>query len=93
MFTYQDALTRGAATWVAELLKGCPEIGCPEVEPLAVFLVLACTSMLQAAFMDYVVDRETIRAHMSAMVRGYLREAGAPRTDRRSHAAVKRTAG
>jgi len=29
--------------------------------------------------MNYVVDKETILAHMHAMVCGYLREMGAPR--------------
>jgi hypothetical protein len=50
------------------------EIGDVDVEPLAVFLVMACTSMLQAAFIEYASDKETIRAHMHAMVCGYLRE-------------------
>ena len=40
---------------------------------------MACTSMLQAAFIDHVVDKETIRGHMHAMVRGYLREMAATR--------------
>ena len=61
---------KGAAL-VAHVLT---EIDRDDVEPLAVFLVMACTAMLQAAFTDCVVDRETIRAHMHAMVRGYLRE-------------------
>jgi AcrR family transcriptional regulator len=68
---------KGAAL-AASALGSCPEIGRDDVEPLAVFLVMACTSMLQAAFMDYVVDKETIRAHMHAMVRGYLREMRTP---------------
>ena len=59
---------------VAELLASCPEIGDVDVEPLAVFLVIACTSMLQAAFIEYAADKETIRAHMHATVCGYLRE-------------------
>jgi hypothetical protein len=66
------------AAFVADVLIGCREIGRDDVEPLAVFLVMACTSMLQAAFMDYAVDKETLRAHMHAMVRGYLREMRAP---------------
>jgi AcrR family transcriptional regulator len=64
---------RGASL-VAELLRSCPEIAGVDVEPLAVFLVMACTSMLQAAFIEYAADQETIRAHMRAMVCGYLRE-------------------
>jgi AcrR family transcriptional regulator len=64
---------RGAA-FVADLLRSCPEMGRVDVEPLAVFLVMACTSMLQAAFMNIAADKETVRAHMHAMVRGYLRE-------------------
>lgn len=62
------------AVVVADLLRTCPEIGGDDVEPQAVFVVMACTAMLQAAFTDHLVDRETIRGHMRAMVRGYLRE-------------------
>jgi hypothetical protein len=36
--------------------------------------MMTCTSMLQAAFVEYAADKETIRAHMHAMVCGYLRE-------------------
>jgi AcrR family transcriptional regulator len=64
---------RGASL-VADLLRSCPEIAGVDVEALSVFLVMACTSMLQAAFIEYRADKETIRAHMHAMVRGYLRE-------------------
>jgi AcrR family transcriptional regulator len=64
---------RGASL-VADLLRSCSEIGAVDVEPLAVFLVMACTSMLQAAFIEYAADKETIRMHMHAMVRGYLSE-------------------
>lgn len=67
------AAARGASL-IAELLRSCPEIGEVDVEPLAVFLVMACTSMLQAAFIEYAADKETVRAHLRAMVRGYLRE-------------------
>ncbi len=67
------AAARGASL-IAELLRSCPEIGGVDVEPLAVFLVMACTSMLQAAFIEYAADKETVRAHLRAMVRGYLRE-------------------
>jgi AcrR family transcriptional regulator len=59
---------------VADLLASRPEIAGVDVEPLAVFLVMACTSMLQAAFIEYSADKETIRAHMHTMVCGYLRE-------------------
>ena len=64
---------RGASL-IADLLRSCPEIAAVHVEPLAVFLLMACTSMLQAAFIEYAADKETIRAHMHAMVRGYLLE-------------------
>ena len=64
---------RGASL-VADLLRSCSEIGAVDVEPLAVFLVMACTSMLQAAFIEYAADKETIRMHIRAMVRGYLSE-------------------
>jgi AcrR family transcriptional regulator len=66
------AAMRGAAM-VADMLRGAAEIG-DDAEPAAAFLVMACTSMLQAAFMDYAVDKETLRAHMRAMIRGSLRE-------------------
>jgi len=69
----RESAIKGASL-VAELLRSCPEIGDVDVEPLAVFLVMACTSMLQAAFIEYAADKDTIRAHMHAMVRGYLRE-------------------
>src|ERR1700743_649697 len=62
------------ASLVADLLRSSPEIGRVDVEPLAVFLVIACTSMLQAAFIEYAADKESIRAHMHAMVCGYLRQ-------------------
>ena len=68
------ASAAAGASLVADLLRSCPQIGRVDVEPLAVFLVMACTSMLQAAFIEYAADKETIRAHMHAMVRGYLRE-------------------
>jgi AcrR family transcriptional regulator len=68
------ASAAGGASLIADLLRSCPEIGGVDVEPLAVFLVMACTSMLQAAFIEYAADKETIRAHMHAMVCGYLRE-------------------
>jgi AcrR family transcriptional regulator len=81
---------KGAAL-VAGVLESCREISRDDVEPLAVFLVMACTSMLQAAFMDTVVDKETIRAHMHAMVRGYLREmANANEKDQRREQALDR---
>ncbi len=84
------AAAKGAAL-AAGVLRSCREIGRDDVEPLAMFLVMACTSMLQTAFMDYVVDRETIRAHMHAMVRGYLREmASAKEKDQRLQEAQDR---
>jgi AcrR family transcriptional regulator len=77
------------ATFVADLLRSCPEISGDDVEPLAIFLVMACTSMLQAAFMNHVVGQATIRAHMRAMVRGYLREMCAPKAGSESSGAAK----
>jgi AcrR family transcriptional regulator len=64
---------KGAA-FASDLLRSCPEIGPVDLEPLAIFLMMACTSMLQAAFIEYGAERETVRVHMQAMVRGYLRE-------------------
>jgi AcrR family transcriptional regulator len=78
---------KGAAL-VADVLRSCPEVGGNAVEPLAVFLAMACTSMMQTAFMEYVVDKETIRAHMHAMVRGYLREMRTPKIGSHPHEAA-----
>ncbi len=55
-------------------MKTSPAIPDDDVEPLAAFLVMACSSMLQTASLDHTVDRETVRFHMQTMVRGYLRE-------------------
>jgi AcrR family transcriptional regulator len=80
---------RGASL-VADLLRSCPEIGGVEVEPLAVFLVMACTSMLQAAFIEHAADKETIRAHMHAMVCGYLRKMTKSASGSRPHSVRRR---
>jgi hypothetical protein len=54
-----------APNFVSGLLRSCPEIAA------TTFLVMAGMSMLQAAFMNCVVDKD-------AMVRGYLREMTSP---------------
>lgn len=77
---------RKGAVFIADLLRSCPDIGSDSIEPLAVFLMMTCTSMLQAACMDNV-DKNTIRAHLHAMVRGYLREMDAAKTVGHPHRA------
>src|SRR4029077_271205 len=49
---WRAAAAKGALL-CADLLRSCPEIADVDVEPLAVFLVMACTSILQAAFIEY----------------------------------------
>ena len=53
-----------------------------DVDRLALLIVISCSSLLQAAIADQTgaFDREALRAHMRAMVLGYLYEmrAGEP---------------
>jgi hypothetical protein len=76
-------LVRAAAAsgvrFVADILGRCDELNGRDAEPLAGFLVMACTAMLQSAFMERKAEKDTIRHHMRAMVRGYLKEMGASR--------------
>lgn len=65
-----------AAGFVAEVLKKCPDACFPDVQVSAHFVVLACSSLLQAAVTDHTnaLNPEKLRGHMRSMVRGYLRE-------------------
>jgi AcrR family transcriptional regulator len=65
-----------AAGSIAEVLRSCADEAFRDVDRLALLIVISCSSLLQAAITDQtgVLDRETLRAHMCAMVLGYLHE-------------------
>jgi hypothetical protein len=62
-----------AAGFVAEVLKRCPDASFHDVEVGAHFVVLACSSLSQAAVTDHTnsLDPKTLGAHMRTMVLGY----------------------
>jgi AcrR family transcriptional regulator len=61
---------------VAEVLRSCADAAFRDVDGLALLIVIACSSLLQAAITDQTgaTGREALRAHMCAMVLGYLHE-------------------
>jgi AcrR family transcriptional regulator len=61
---------------VAEILRSCADGSFREVDRLALLIVISSSSVLQVAIAEQAtaLDRETLRAHMCAMVLGYLRE-------------------
>jgi hypothetical protein len=61
---------------VAEVLRSCADAAFRDVDRLALLIVIACSSLLQAAITDQTgaIGREALRAHMCAMVLGYLHE-------------------
>jgi AcrR family transcriptional regulator len=65
-----------AAAAVAEVLRSCADASFRDVDRLALLIVIACSSLLQAAITDQTgaLDREALRVHMCAMVLGYLHE-------------------
>ena len=66
-----------AAGFVARALRSCRDASFRDEHLLALFIVMACSSLLQTAIADQTqsIDVEVLRAHMRAMVLGYLREA------------------
>jgi AcrR family transcriptional regulator len=71
----RDAEARMAAP-VAAILRSCSDAAFRDEERIALMMVISCSSLLQAAITDKTkaFDRESLRAHMRAMVLGYLRE-------------------
>jgi AcrR family transcriptional regulator len=69
------AAMRTAST-AAEILRTCADASFADEDRLALLLAISCSSLLQAAIADQTtaLDREALRAHMRAMVVGYLRE-------------------
>jgi AcrR family transcriptional regulator len=61
---------------VAEVLRSCADVSFRDVDRLALLIVISCNALLQATITDEsgALDRETLRAHMRAMVLGYLHE-------------------
>jgi AcrR family transcriptional regulator len=61
---------------IAEVLRSCAGASFRDVDRLALLIVISCSSVLQAAITDQTgaLDREALRAHMRAMVTGYLNE-------------------
>jgi AcrR family transcriptional regulator len=61
---------------VAEVLRSCADVSFRDVDRLALLIVISCSALLQAAITDEsgALDREALRAHMHAMVLGYLHE-------------------
>ncbi|GKQ50192.1 TetR/AcrR family transcriptional regulator [Bradyrhizobium sp. Ce-3] len=70
------AAARGAKS-VAALLASCRNAAFEEVQPLSLFVVTACSSLLQAAMSDHAqsIKRDDLRRQMRAMILGYLKEA------------------
>lgn len=65
-----------AAGFIAEVLRSCADASFRDLDRLALLIVICCSSLLQAAITDQTgtLDREALRAHMCAMVLGYLHE-------------------
>jgi AcrR family transcriptional regulator len=74
------ATTLKMAQPLAEVLRSCRDARFKDAEKLAVLTVVACSALLQMALTDAgptgdgALDMESLRAHMRAMVLGYLRE-------------------
>ncbi len=61
---------------IAEVLRSCADASFRDVDRLALLIVISCSSLLQAAITDQTgaIGRAALRAHMGAMVLGYLHE-------------------
>ena len=62
---------------IANNLQSCSDARFGDEQLLAQLIVMACSSVLQTAIADQTIplDRRILRAHMRAMVLGYLRQA------------------
>jgi len=74
------ATTLKMAKPLAEVLRSCRDARFADAEKLAVLTVVACSALLQMALTDAsqagggALDMDGLRAHMRAMVLGYLRQ-------------------
>jgi AcrR family transcriptional regulator len=66
-----------AADALARSLQSCPDASFRDERLPALLMVMACSTLMQIAVIDQTVPLEitTLRAHMRALVLGYLREA------------------
>jgi len=66
-----------AADALARSLQSCPDASFRDKRLPALLTVMACSTLMQIAVIDQTVPLEitTLRAHMRALVLGYLREA------------------
>jgi AcrR family transcriptional regulator len=71
------AAAQRAAGALARSLQSCPDASFRDKQLPALLMVMACSSLMQIAIIDRTVPLEmaTLRAHMRALVLGYLREA------------------
>ena len=71
-----EASALRAVDIVANLLAICPDAEWDDVRPVALFVVMASTSLIQTAIAGAArsLDREALRTHMYATVLGYLKE-------------------
>jgi AcrR family transcriptional regulator len=77
----RDSAAKTAAA-VAEVLRCCADASFRDADRLALLIVISCSALLQAAITDQTgtLDREALRAHMCAMVLGYLHEMREPQS-------------
>jgi AcrR family transcriptional regulator len=71
------AAAQRAAGALADSVQNCPDASFRDKQLPALLIVMACSSLMQIAVIDQTVPLETttLRAHMRALVLGYLREA------------------
>jgi AcrR family transcriptional regulator len=71
------AAAHRAAAALARSLQSCPDASFRDDQLPALLMVMACSTLMQIAVIDQTVPLEitTLRAHMRALVLGYLREA------------------
>jgi AcrR family transcriptional regulator len=71
------AAAHRAADALARSLQSCPDASFRDERLPALLMVMACSTLMQIAVIDQTVPLEitTLRAHMRALVLGYLREA------------------
>lgn len=76
------AATKKGAGLVSALLANCRDADFEQTEALGLFILTACSSLLQTAIANSEgsADARELRVNMYAMVRGYLKEMGRPKT-------------
>jgi AcrR family transcriptional regulator len=74
--------TKKGVRLVSALLANCRDAEFERTEALGLFILTACSSLLQTAIAGSAgpIDVNELRANMYAMVRGYLKETGRPKS-------------